>query len=60
MTQENTPVNHPRLICTAVGLAMGIAVLVLSLMHKIQPESAIIMLSIGVTMYGAALLLFNK
>ncbi len=60
MTQENTTVNHPRLICTAVCLAMGIAVLVLSLMHKIQPESAIIMLSIGVTMYGAALLLFNK
>ncbi len=60
MTQENTTVNHPRLICTAVGLAMGIAVLVLSLMYKIQPESAIVMLSIGVTMYGAALLLFNK
>ncbi|RBQ25268.1 MAG: hypothetical protein ALMCE001_05090 [Methanocorpusculum sp. MCE] len=60
MTQEHIPVNHPRLICTAVGLAMGIAVLVLSLMHKIQPESAILMLSIGVTMYGAALLLFNK
>jgi hypothetical protein len=60
MTEENTTVNHPRLICTAVGLAMGIAVLVLSLMHKIQPESAIIMLAIGVTMYGAALLLFNK
>ena len=60
MTQEPAPVNHPRLICTAIGLAMGIAVFVLSLMHKIQPESAILMLSIGVSLYGAALLLFNK
>jgi len=60
MIQENVPVNHPRLICTAVGLAMGIAVLVLSLMQKIQPESAILMLSIGVSLYGVALLLFNK
>ncbi len=60
MTQENVPVNHPKLICTAIGLAMGVAVFVLSLMQKIQPESAILMLSIGVTLYGAALLLFNK
>ncbi len=60
MTQENVPVNHPKLICTAIDLDMGIAVLVLSLMQKIQPESAILMLSIGVTLYGVALLLFNK
>jgi len=60
MTQENTPVNHPKLICTAIGLAMGVAVFVLSIMQKIQPESAILMLSLGVSLYGVALLIFNK
>lgn len=60
MTQENIPVNHPKLICTAIGLAMGVAVFVLSIMQKIQPESAILMLSLGVSLYGVALLLFNK
>lgn len=60
MTQEPAPVSHPKLICIAIGLAMGIAVFALSLMQKIQPEPAILMLSAGVSFYGAALLFFGR
>ena len=60
MTEEERKINHPKLICTAVGFAMGIAVFVLSIMQKIEPASAITMLALGVALYGAALLMPNK
>lgn len=37
-----------KVICNAVGLAMGIAVIVLYLLKKLDTEDAIIMLGIGV------------
>ncbi len=60
MTEENNKINHPKLICTAVGFAMGIAVFVLSLMQKIEPASAITLLALGAALYGVALLMPNK
>lgn len=44
------------LVFKAVGMAMGIAVLVLSVMSDIKTDSAITMLAIGVTCIGISLL----
>ena len=44
------------LILIAVGLAMGIAVLVLSLLNKVDNSDAIRMLSLGFILYGIFLL----
>jgi len=60
MTEEEIKINHPKLICIAIGLAMGIAVLVLSVMQKIDSASAVTMLALGVSLYGVALLMPSK
>jgi hypothetical protein len=39
---------------------MGIAVLVLSIMQKIDSASAVTMLALGVSLYGVALLMPSK
>ena len=43
-----------KLICRAVALAMGIAVTVLSILKRWEPQSAITMLGIGMTCIGIA------
>ena len=40
------------LIFKAVGLAMGVAVSVLSIIYKIDPSSGLTMLGIGLTCFG--------
>lgn len=40
------------LVFKAVGLAMGIAVTVLSVIKEIEPTSAFIMLGVGLTCFG--------
>ncbi len=40
------------LIFKAVGLAMGVAVSVLSIIYKIDPTSGLTMLGIGLTCFG--------
>lgn len=44
------------LICKAVGLAMGIAVVVLSIINKIDSKSAFIMLGVGLFSIGLYLM----
>ncbi len=44
------------LVFKAVSLAMGVAVVALSIMNKIETDSAITMLGIGVAALGATLL----
>ena len=56
MTEEK-PIDHPRLILVAVGLALGIAVLVLSLLDAVRPETAVLFLSISVICFGLSALL---
>ena len=56
MTEEK-PIDHPRLILGAVGLALGIAVLVLSLLDAVRPETAVLFLSISVICFGLSALL---
>ncbi len=40
------------LVFKAVGLAMGVAVTVLSIIGEVEPSSAFIMLGIGLTCFG--------
>ena len=40
------------LIFKAVGLAMGVAVTVMSIINKVEPSSSFIMLGIGLTCLG--------
>lgn len=40
------------LLFKAVGLAMGVAVTVLSIIKKVEPSSAFIMLGTGLTCFG--------
>ena len=40
------------LVFKAVGLAMGVAVSVLSIIYKIDPSSGLTMLGIGLTCFG--------
>ena len=40
------------LIFKAVGLAMGVAVTVMSIINKVEPSSAFVMLGIGLTCLG--------
>ena len=56
MTEEK-PIDHPRLILGAVGLALGIAVLVLSLLDAVRPETAVLFLSVSVVCFGLSALL---
>ena len=55
-----TIIDHPRMILGCIGLAMGLAVLVLSLLHKMAPEDAVIFLSISAAAFGISLLLPKK
>lgn len=56
MTEEKT-IDHPRLLCGAVGLAMGVATLVLSLLNAVDAKTAIIFLSISVICFGVSALI---
>jgi hypothetical protein len=56
MTEEK-PIDHPRLILGAVGLAMGIATLVLSILEAVEPKTAVIFLSIAVICFGLSALI---
>ena len=56
MTEEK-PIDHPRLILGAVGLAMGIATLVLSILEAAEPKTAVIFLSIAVICFGLSTLI---
>lgn len=49
--------NLVRLVFKAVALAMGVAVVALMIMNKVDTNSALMMLSIGVASSGGALLL---
>ncbi|HJJ39136.1 MAG TPA: hypothetical protein O0X42_03265 [Methanocorpusculum sp.] len=55
-----TVIDHPRMISGCIGLAMGLAVLVLSLLHKMAPEHAVIFLSIAAIAFGIYLLIPKK
>ena len=44
------------LICRAVALAMGVAVVVLSCLSSLQVKSAVTMLGIGLSCAGVAML----
>lgn len=46
-----------RLIFKALSLAMGVAVVALSIMNQIDTETTIMMLAIGITGSGAALIM---
>ena len=50
-------IDHPRLILRAVGLALGVATFVLSLLDAVNPETAVLFLSISVTCFGVSALL---
>ncbi len=52
--------NFVKLVCKAVSLAMGVAVVALSLMSIIDANSAIMMLGIGVACAGINSLTDNK
>ncbi len=44
--------NFVKLVCKAVSLAMGVAVVALSILRRIDANSAIMMLGIGVICVG--------
>ena len=50
-------IDHPRLILGAVGLALGVATFVLSLLDAVNPETAVLFLSISVICFGVSALL---
>lgn len=50
-------IDHPRMILGAVGLAMGIAVFVMSILKIVSRENAIMLLSIAVICFGISALL---
>ena len=50
-------IDHPRLILGAVGLALGVATFVLSLIDAVNPETAVLFLSISVICFGVSALL---
>lgn len=56
MTDE-VRIDHPRLILGAVGLALGVATLVLSILRAVNPETAVMFLSISVICFGVSALL---
>lgn len=49
-----------RLVFKAVGVAMGVAVVALSIMGKIEANSAILLLGIGLAGSGVAALMEKK
>lgn len=59
MTEEK-PIDHPRLILGAVGLAMGVATLVLSLLNAVEPKTAVIFLAVAVICFGISALIPKK
>ena len=54
---EEKPVDHPSLILGAVGLAMGIATLVLSVLNAVDAKTAVVFLSIAVICFGVSALI---
>lgn len=56
MTEEK-PIDHPRLILGAVGLAMGISTLVLSILEAVDSKTAVMFLSIAVICFGLSALI---
>lgn len=61
MNEQIPPViDHPRMILGAVGLAMGIAVFVLSFLGKMDASQGLPLLAIGVICFGISSLLPRK
>lgn len=52
--------NFIKLVLKAVGAAMGVAVVVLSIMGKLDTETAIMMLGIGLAGLGTASIMGKK
>lgn len=50
-------IDHPWLILGAVGLALGVATFVLSLLDAVNPKTAVLFLSISVICFGVSALL---
>lgn len=48
------------LICTCIGLAMGVAVVVLNILNKLNVENAVTMLGIGLFAISLTMLKKNK
>ena len=48
------------LVFKAVGLAMGVAVTVLSIINEVEPSSAFVMLGIGLTCFGISHFTFSN
>lgn len=55
MTEES--IDHPRLILGAVGLAMGVATLVLTILGAADPKTAVMFLAIAVICFGISALI---
>ena len=53
-------IDHPRMILGCIGLALGLAVLGLSLLKKIAPEHAVIFLALAVICFAVSLLIPRK
>lgn len=54
---DTEKIDHPRLIFGAVGLAMGVSTLVLSFLKAVEPDTAVLFLSIGVICFGISALM---
>ena len=50
-------IDHPRMIFGAVGLAMGVATLVLSILNAVEPDIAVLFLSNSVICFGISALM---
>ncbi|MCQ2376588.1 MAG: hypothetical protein MJ006_01105 [Methanocorpusculum sp.] len=59
-TDKIIVIDHPRMIAGCLGLALGLAVLVLSLLKKIAPEHAVIFLAVAVICFAVYLLIPRK
>ena len=54
---DTNNIDHPRMIFGAVGLAMGVATLVLSILNAVEPDIAVLFLSISVICFGISALM---
>ena len=52
---EEFRINHPKYLCAAVALGLGVSVFVLSLMKVIDPAAALPVLALGVAAAGLGL-----
>jgi len=55
--KEEKPINHPRLILGAVGLALGIATLILTILDAVTADTAVRFLAVSVICFGISALL---